>query len=92
MAQGAAAAIEDALVLAKQLQGAHETENDIAPRLRTYEAERAPRTAQLQAASLANNRNYHMNGVQRFARDLLLPYIGGERLIARNDWVYRYTA
>lgn len=92
MAQGAAAAIEDALVLAKQLQGAHQTENDIAPRLRAYEAARAPRTAQLQAASLANNRNYHMNGVQRFARDLLLPYIGGERLISRNDWVYRYTA
>lgn len=92
MAQGAAAAIEDALVLAKHLQGANESENGIAPRLRAYEAARAPRTAKLQAASLANNRNYHMSGVQRFARDLLLPVIGGERLIARNDWVYRYTA
>lgn len=92
MAQGAAAAIEDALVLAKHLQGANESENGIAPRLRAYEAARMQRTAKLQAASLANNRNYHMNGVQRFARDLLLPVIGGERLIARNDWVYRYTA
>jgi salicylate hydroxylase len=92
MAQGAAAAIEDALVLAKHLQGAHETENDIAPRLRGYEAARAPRAAKLQAASFANNRNYHMSGAQRFARDLLLPVIGGARLIERNDWVYRYTA
>ncbi len=88
MAQGAAAALEDALVLAKHLRGADE----IAPRLRAYEAARAPRAAQLQAASLANNRNYHMHGFQRFARDLLLPFIGGERLIERNDWVYRYTA
>lgn len=87
IAQGAAAAIEDALVLARHLQGAEE----IAPRLRAYETARAQRTAQLQAASLANNRNYHMNGVQRFARDLLLPVIGGDRLIARNDWVYKYT-
>ena len=73
-------------MLARHLQGAEE----IAPRLRAYETARAQRTAQLQAASLANNRNYHMNGMQRFARDLLLPVIGGERLIARNDWVYGY--
>ncbi len=60
------------------------------PSLRAYERERAPRAARLQAASIENGHRYHMSGVKRFARDLLLPRMGGERLIARNDWVYRY--
>jgi len=87
MAQGAAAAIEDAVALGRHLRNAE----DFSPALRAYESARAERTARLQAASVENGRNYHMNGIRRFARDLLLPRFSGAQLIARNDWVYRYT-
>jgi salicylate hydroxylase len=86
MAQGAAAAIEDALSLSRHLQGV----DDIAPALRAYEAARAERTAKLQTASIENGRAYHALGVKRFMRDLLLPRFSGTHLIRRNDWVYRY--
>ncbi len=85
MAQGAAAAIEDAVSLGRHLRSAE----DVVPALRAYEAARAPRTARLQAASIENGRAYHASGAKRFARDVLLPLLG-TRLIARNDWVYRY--
>lgn len=86
MAQGAAAAIEDAISLGRHMQGAE----DIAPALRAYEIARAERTAKLQTASIENGRAYHANGIKRVVRDLLLPRLGGMQLIRRNDWVYRY--
>lgn len=52
MAQGACMAIEDAVVLARALNGA--TRTDIPDALERYEAERKPRTAQIQESSLAN--------------------------------------
>jgi salicylate hydroxylase len=85
MAQGAAAAIEDAISLGRHLRDA----GDTAASLRAYESARGPRTSKLQAASIENGRAYHASGIKRFARDLLLPWLGG-RLLARNDWVYRY--
>jgi salicylate hydroxylase len=88
MAQGAAAAIEDAISLGRHLQNAE----DIAPALRAYEASRASRTIKLQNASVENGRAYHANGVKRFVRDLLLPRLGGTQLVRRNDWIYRYGA
>lgn len=86
--QGAAAAIEDAITLAKHLRDAEE----IAPALRAYETARAPRTARLQAASISGGHTYHANGLKRAMRDILLPLIGSERLLSRNDWIYRYKA
>lgn len=52
MAQGACMAIEDAVVLARTLDGA--TSADIPGALARYEAERKPRTARIQESSLAN--------------------------------------
>ena len=53
MAQGACMAIEDAVVLARALEGANRT--NIAQALQCYEAERKPRTARVQESSLAND-------------------------------------
>ncbi|WP_011580156.1 MULTISPECIES: FAD-dependent monooxygenase [Chelativorans] len=53
MAQGACMAIEDAIVLARVLQGAALAE--IPLRLKTYEELRKPRTSQVQEGSRANN-------------------------------------
>lgn len=52
MAQGACMAIEDAVVLARALEGA--TSETAAEALRRYDAARIPRTAEVQRSSLAN--------------------------------------
>lgn len=52
MAQGACMAIEDAVVLARALQGVGP--DGVEAALATYEAERKPRTARIQESSLAN--------------------------------------
>ncbi|BFM50781.1 FAD-dependent monooxygenase [Marinomonas sp. THO17] len=57
MAQGAAMAIEDAYVLAKQLG-----EHDVPTALMNYEAIRKPRTTKIQQMSAANAGLYHMHG------------------------------
>lgn len=53
MAQGACMAIEDAVVLARALEGA--TPASIPEALRSYEGARIPRTARVQEGSLAND-------------------------------------
>lgn len=86
LAQGAAMAIEDAMVLADCLYGA----TDVPGALRRYEIERRERVARVAAASLATGGHYHGRGAMAFARDLALRF-GGERLIlGRNDWIYRW--
>ena len=53
MAQGAGMAIEDAVVLARALEGADSI--DVAAALECYETKRKPRTARIQEISLAND-------------------------------------
>ena len=53
MAQGACMAIEDAVVLARTLEGV--TPATVAATLRRYETARIPRTARVQRGSLAND-------------------------------------
>lgn len=53
MAQGACMAIEDAVILARALDGASSADIDAA--LGRYETERKPRTAKVQESSLAND-------------------------------------
>lgn len=54
MAQGACMAIEDAVVLARALEGADDNDA-IVTALARYETERKPRTARVQESSLAND-------------------------------------
>lgn len=86
LAQGAANAIEDALALARHLQGAEE----IAPALRAYEAERAPRARRMQDMAHTTGRIYHLGGIPRLARNFFLRRIGGAGLIERHAWIYRH--
>jgi len=86
LAQGAASAIEDALALARHLQGVEE----VAPAFRAYEAERAPRVQRLQETARATGRIYHLGGISRLARNLFLRQIGGAGLIERHAWIYRH--
>ena len=87
LAQGAAMAIEDASILARELAG---SPGDHAVALRAYEAARRPRTARVQRASRRNDFYFHLRQPAAFVRDTALRVLGGGRLLARYDWIYRW--
>jgi salicylate hydroxylase len=84
LAQGAAAAIEDAAVLARRLT---EMPADPGSAMRRYESERRRRTARIQRAARRNGTVYHLGGAA-FLRTLALIAMGGGRILARYDWLY----
>jgi salicylate hydroxylase len=85
LAQGAAAAIEDAAVLARALS---EMPTDPTSAMRRYEGERRARTAHIQRAARRNGAVYHMGGAEAFLRTLALIAMGGGRMLAHYDWLY----
>jgi salicylate hydroxylase len=88
-AQGAAMAIEDAAVLARCI----ETQpDDLAAAFQNYENLRRARVARVQQASRRNGQIYHLKGAARIARDRAMQLLGGARLLARQDWIYRWRA
>ncbi|HWP27108.1 MAG TPA: FAD-dependent monooxygenase [Xanthobacteraceae bacterium] len=89
LAQGAAMAIEDAAVLANCLKMNPETPEQA---LRRYEDLRAARTARVMRTARRNSRIYHLGGWAAAARDHVLGRLGGERLLARFDWLYDWRA
>ncbi|QFR32573.1 FAD-dependent monooxygenase [Ancylobacter sp. TS-1] len=84
LAQGAAQAIEDAVVLADELS----RDGDIPAALRRYEALRRPRTARVQRAARGMDRLYHLAGPARIARDLVMRARAGETVLERYRWIY----
>jgi salicylate hydroxylase len=88
LAQGGAAALEDAVVLGRHLDNAR----DIEGALRAYARERRPRTSRLQRASRLTGLSYRMGGQLAVARNFVLRAMGGEYVVRRNDWIYRYDA
>jgi salicylate hydroxylase len=89
LAQGAAMAIEDAAVLARCVTDAP-GQPDAA--LRRYETIRRPRTNRVQKEARETGSRYHMTGPMAVARDMALRLIGGERFLARYDWLYGWQA
>jgi len=87
LAQGAAMAIEDAAVLAGAWGRAPD---DPAAALRRYERARQPRTARVQRAARRNDLRYHLGPPAGVVRDAVLRALGGERLLAHYDWLYRW--
>jgi salicylate hydroxylase len=87
LAQGAAMAIEDASVLAREFA---RSPGDRSGALRNYEAVRGPRTTRVQRAARRNDFRYHLRGPAAFVRDAALRALGGERLLAQYDWIYRW--
>jgi salicylate hydroxylase len=88
LAQGAAMAIEDAFVLAAALA---RLPDDPARALRDYERQRQPRTARVQRAARRNDFVYHLGGLAAVVRDAALAALGGRRLLAQYDWIYRWS-
>ncbi|MBI3435812.1 MAG: FAD-dependent monooxygenase [Proteobacteria bacterium] len=88
LAQGAAMAIEDAVVLADCMG---RMPADPANAMRHYERSRRVRVARAQLSARANGRIYHLAGAAALMRDTALRAIGGKRLLHRYDWVYRFN-
>jgi salicylate hydroxylase len=88
-AQGGAMAIEDAAVLARLAAGRRD---DLANAFRAYEAARRGRVTAAQQLAARNGAIYHLSGPMAFARDTAMRVMGGERLVARQDWIYRFGA
>jgi salicylate hydroxylase len=88
IAQGAAMAIEDAFVLAGALA---RWPDDPTGALRDYERRRQPRTARVQRAARRNDLVYHLGRPAAFVRDAALAALGGRRLLAQYDWIYRWS-
>ncbi len=87
-AQGAAMAIEDAAVLAKCLGN-----GDNAPAALTrYAGLRRARVMRVQATARQNGKIYHLGGVAALLRDFVIRAIGAQRVLARQDWIYRWRA
>jgi len=84
LAQGAAAAIEDAAVLAETLYAAA----DLPRALATYAEIRRPRVARLAAATDRAGDRYHFGGLRALARNAALRLAGPRLVLAQHDWIY----
>jgi salicylate hydroxylase len=92
-AQGAGMAIEDAAVLAKCLGESHGEHGggdalSVPASLQRYARMRQSRVARVQRTARRNGQIYHLAGAAAFARDQVMKALGGERLLARQDWIY----
>jgi salicylate hydroxylase len=85
VAQGAGMAIEDAAVLAECLA---RHPNDIPAALARYGEARQPRVVRVQRTAQRTGEIYHMRGAMALARDTVIRLLSGERLRARQDWIY----
>ena len=87
LAQGAGMAIEDAALLAAMLGRYRDDPPDA---LRGYEGKRRHRTERAQAMSRKQGRIYGMSGPEALARNVAMRPLGGEKLLARQDWLYSW--
>lgn len=88
LAQGSAMAIEDATVLADEIQ---KSPDEIPAALRRYEELRAQRVARVQNASRRLGSVYHLAGPSRWARNFAIRRLEPDTLLARYDWLYGFT-
>src|SRR5260370_5908812 len=85
LAQGAAMAIEDAVVLAQRLA---EMRPDPAGAMRRYERPRRGRTARAQRAARRNGTVYQLGGPAVALRNVSLTSMGCKRLLSHYDSLY----
>lgn len=91
LAQGGAMAIEDAWVLATELAKQPSDTPDYASAFKAYEAARKPRVTRVWKEAEKNGRIYHLTGPVAMARNMVLKAQPGASLLARYDWLYRWS-
>lgn len=87
LAQGGVMALEDAIVISRELTGSP----DVAAAFSAYERLRRARTARVQEQSRSMSRIYHAGGVVAAARNLTLRLSGPSYALSRLEWIYRWT-
>ena len=87
LAQGAAMALEDGYVLARELAARPQ---DPVGALRRYEKTRAPRTARVQQGAFGNARTFHLDGYRASSRNMALVLMNAlpGLFLKRYDWLY----
>jgi salicylate hydroxylase len=85
LAQGAAMAIEDAIVAARCLA---RIPDDAEKALRSYSAIRRTRTRKVQRLAARNGARYHLKGPAAMLRNATMRVMGGERFLSHYDWLY----
>jgi salicylate hydroxylase len=85
LAQGAAMAIEDAVVAARCLA---RRPDDAAGALQSYSALRRPRTRKVQRAAATNGARYHLSALPAMLRNTAMHAMGGAWLLRHYDWLY----
>jgi len=85
-AQGAAMAIEDAWIIARELS----SNDDVDAALQRYSKTRMPRAMRAVKLAQTNQKIYHLRGPEAFVRDMVMKYTPPERLLARQDWLYKW--
>ena len=89
-AQGAAMGIEDAAVLADCLTEIAGDTGKAGEALARYEKLRRPRVERAQRLATANRMIYHLPPPFSLARNIGMQILGGKKLLARQDWLYRW--
>jgi salicylate hydroxylase len=56
--------------------------------MQRYEGWRRARTDKAQRAAQKHGSRYHLIGPDAAMRNLVLRFMGGEKLLARYDWLY----
>jgi salicylate hydroxylase len=86
LAQGAVMALEDAVVLAREIAAPRTPESAF----RAYEARRKPRTAKVQEQSRRMSSIYHAAGATALARNITLRLASPSFALGRLEWIYRW--
>ncbi|MEL6921370.1 MAG: FAD-dependent monooxygenase [Pseudomonadota bacterium] len=84
-AQGGAGAIEDAVTLAASVS----SQGNLKDALKNWEKSRKGRAEAIAATAQRNRTIYHLSGMAAGARNLIMKQLGPERLLARQDWIYK---
>jgi salicylate hydroxylase len=88
-AQGAGMAIEDAATLAQSLS---DPSCGPAQALARYAGMRRGRVGRVQRTAQQLGQTYHLGGAAAVARNLAMKALGGQRLLARQDWIYDWQS
>lgn len=89
-AQGAAMGIEDAAVIAQCLKETLNGGGDATAGFAAYEVRRMRRAKRASLTSTANRYLYHLPGPLGTMRNIGMRVLGGNRLLARQDWLYEW--
>ena len=84
-AQGGAAAIEDAAMLAACVS---KSSDDLPTAFSNYEKLRKPRATKIWQLARKNQKIYHLGGPSASIRDLVLSNTSSRSLYKRFDWLY----